>query len=485
MVLDKYTASKKDNLTDILNKININAEGFIFVIDKDQILLGLITDGDIRRHLTNGGTISDSIESIMNTSFKSVNCKSSLEEKIKFFDKRLKVLPFLDDSGRLVDFLSNNTSNFIPVANPFLGNEELKNVIECVSSGWISSQGKFVTTFEQDFSRLHENLFALSSSNGTVAIQLALLALGIGKGDEVLVPNLTFAATINAVIHTGATPVLIDVDMETWNIDPEKCKTEINSKTKAIVTVHLYGEPSDLDRLLVLANNHGLKIVEDCAEALGSYYKSRRVGTYGDAATFSFFGNKTITTGEGGMILFKDKETYLRAKKLRDHGMSFEKRYWHDVIGFNYRITNLQAAIGVAQLKKLSFILDKKKEIAKNYNSFFLNSPFFIVQKCNESNINSYWLYSVILKNNSPITRDQLMDELRNSGIETRPVFYGLSEMEIYKSFSKSKMENSKFISENGLCFPSYVNLSQSDFMKIINLMKIIFDEKTCSDNIS
>ena len=477
MVLDNFIASIEDNLTIILGKIDANAEGFIFIVDKDLILLGLITDGDVRRLLLNGGTIKDSVKFIMNTSFKSVHYKSSIEEKIRSFDKKLKVLPFLDDSGRLVDFISNATSNFIPIANPFLGEEELSNVIECMNSGWISSQGKFVTTFEQDFSKLHENLFALSTSNGTVAIHLALVALGIGQGDEVLVPNLTFAATINAVIYTGATPVLIDVDLETWNIDPEKCEKEINSKTKAIIPVHLYGEPSDLDKLLVLANKYNLKIVEDCAEALGSYYKSQPVGTYGHAATFSFFGNKTITTGEGGMILFRDKDIYLRAKKLRDHGMSFEKRYWHDVVGFNYRLTNLQAAIGVAQLKKLSYILNKKKEIAKSYNSFFLNSPFFTVQKNSENNINSFWLYSVILNNNSPLTRDELMIELRNNDIETRPVFYILSEMDIYNSFSKSTIVNSKFISDNGLCFPSYVDLSEMDLIKIINLLKTIFDE--------
>ena len=249
----------------------------------------------------------------------------------------------------------------IPLLEPSLNGNEMKYVSECINSGWVSSKGEFVRRFEEMFSLLNQDLHSVSASSGTSALHLALIALDIGKGDEVIVPNLTFAATVNAVLHSGAKPILVDVDDRSWNITVEKVKPLISKHTKAIIPVHLYGQPCDLIGLRRLADLNNLYLIEDCAEALGSSFDGNPVGTYGDASMFSFFGNKTITTGEGGMVIFKEKFLANKAKIFRDHGMNPDKKYWHDYIGYNYRLTNIQAALGLAQLEQLNSILEKKK----------------------------------------------------------------------------------------------------------------------------
>ena len=240
----------------------------------------------------------------------------------------------------------------IPIYKPDLGGNEKKYVNECIDTSWISSRGRFVQEFERRFSERIKVAHATAVSNGTVALHLALEALGIQDGDEVIVPTLTYIASVNAISYTGATPVFCDSDALSWQMDPEDIRRRITPKTRAIMVVHLYGQACDMDAIMRIAKEHNLFVIEDCAEAFGTLYKGQHVGAFGDIATFSFFGNKTITTGEGGMVVSNDKALLERARHLKGQGLAAHREYWHDVIGFNYRMTNIQAAIGLAQLER-------------------------------------------------------------------------------------------------------------------------------------
>ena len=257
----------------------------------------------------------------------------------------------------------------IPVAEPDLSGNELKYVTECVVTEWVSSLGKYVRMFEEQMAASCQRKYAVSTSNGTTALHLALAVLGIGPGDEVIVPALTFVATANAVSYTGATPVFVDAESDYWQLDPARLEALITPRTKAIIPVDLYGHPADMDAILAVAQRHGLRVVEDTAEAHGALYKGRPCGSMGDMSCFSFYGNKVITTGEGGMLLTDDEGWCERARFLRDHAMSKTERYFHPEIGYNYRLTNIQAALGVAQLERLDTFVAIKRRNAARYAS--------------------------------------------------------------------------------------------------------------------
>jgi len=323
----------------------------------------------------------------------------------------------------------------IPVAEPCIGDEELKNVIEAVKSGWISSKGKFIEEFEREFAKYCGVKYGVATANGTVALHLALKALGIGKGDEVIVPTLTFVATANTVTYCGANPIFVDSHPEYWCINPEKIEEKITPRTKAIIPVHLYGHPCNMDRIMEIARNYNLYVIEDAAEAHGAEYKGRKVGSFGDISCFSFYGNKMITTGEGGMCLTNNEELAERMRNLRDHAMSKNRKYWHETIGFNYRMTNLQAAVGVAQLKKLDEFVEKKRRIAKWYaeglkdlaeKGLITLHPEMEWAKC------VYWMYSILVEEKAGVNRDELMRKLKENGIETRPFFVPMHILPMY-----------------------------------------------------
>ena len=254
--------------------------------------------------------------------------------------------------------------NFIPVYQPSLTGNEKKYVNECLDTSWISAKGKFVEQFETAFAKYIGADHAITVANGTVALHLALIALGIGRGDEVIVPTLTYVASVNAIAYTEATPVFVDSLKSNWQVDPDDIERKITEKTKAIMVVHLYGHPCDMERIMAIAKKHDLFVVEDCAEGFGSYFAGQHVGTFGDISTFSFYGNKTITTGEGGMVVTNDETLYARATHLKDQGMAKFRQYWHDVIGYNYRMTNICAAIGLAQLEQAEKFLRQKRDVA-------------------------------------------------------------------------------------------------------------------------
>lgn len=355
----------------------------------------------------------------------------------------------------------------IPIARPELGEEELKNIYDVFSSGWISSKGPFIEKFEKKFSCYVGTNYGVSTSNGTTALHLALVALGIGKGDKVLVPSLSFIAVANAVTYTGAIPVFIDSNPQYWCIDPLKIEAMIDKKTKAIIPVHLYGHPCEIEEIKSIANRHNLFVIEDCAEAHGAEYKNKRVGSFGDISCFSFYGNKIITTGEGGICLTNNEEIAIKMRILRDHGMNPEKKYWHDVIGFNYRMTNLQAAIGVAQLGKIESILNKKRAIAKKYSSLMGNLSSVVTPPEMPWARNVYWLYSILVEKKR---REKIINYLYKKGIETRPFFYPIQMLPPYKSESQSNPV-AKDLSQSGINLPSSSNLTDIQINEICDLL--------------
>ena len=349
----------------------------------------------------------------------------------------------------------------IPLIQPDIGKEEFDNVNKCLKKGWISSssKGHFVRQFEKLFDKTIGNKYSVAVSNGTIALQLALQSLNVKQNDEVIVPNLTFAATANAVLNVGANLVLCDVEKKTWNVSTDAICKKINSKTKAIIVVHLYGQPFDTKKLKKRLGKRKIYIIEDCAEAIGSMYYGHHVGRYADAATFSFFGNKTITTGEGGMVAFNKIKYKNLALKIRNNGMSFNKKYWHELLGSNYKLTNLQAAIGVAQMKKIKKYLNKKIIIANNYDRLFEEAKVKVNTPIKNKNFtNSYWLYTILLDNYKK--RNELIKFLHKKGVETRPFFYPLNKMKPYKTKDKTIFKNSHIISRSGISLPSSFNLS-------------------------
>ncbi len=358
--------------------------------------------------------------------------------------------------------------DFIPVYEPILGGNEKKYVLDCIETNWISSLGKYVGEFEKRFSSYCGSKYGVSVSNGTVALQLALAALGIGKGDEVIVPDLTFVATANAVVYTGAKPVLVDSDIETWNIDPSKIEEKINKRTKAIIPVHLYGHPCNMDPIMDIAKDHGLSVIEDAAEAHGAEYKGKKVGSFGRIACFSFYGNKVITTGEGGMCITDDEGLAKEISLLKDHGMSAEKRYWHPKIGFNFRMTNIQAAIGLAQLEQIEKFIEIKVKNARLYNSLLKDVEGIMLPPEMPWAKSVYWMYSVLVQD-SYGKRDELMARLKEKKIDSRPFFYPLHQLPMYKS--EKPFPVSDELSARGINLPSSASLSKDDVERICEVI--------------
>ncbi|MFH1235299.1 MAG: DegT/DnrJ/EryC1/StrS family aminotransferase [Candidatus Diapherotrites archaeon] len=359
----------------------------------------------------------------------------------------------------------------IPVSSVALAGNELKYLKECVETKWVSSEGEFVKKFEQEFAKYCGTRHAVSVSNGTHALHLALLCHGIKAGDEVIVPDLTFVATANAVAYIGAKPVCADIDRETWNIGPEKIKPLISKKTKAIIPVHLYGLPCEMDEINEIAEKQGLAVIEDSAESIGAEYKGKKAGNLGHSAIFSLYGNKVITTGEGGMITTNDAGIAEKANYLKNHAMSKERRYFHTELGFNYRMTNLQAAFGLAQLEGLDGFLMDRKKIAETYGELFSKTKGITLPLEKPYLKNTFWTYSVLIEKEFGISSAELQKKLGEKGIDTRPFFAPISKMPYFKSLG-FKCPVSCDVSERGISLPTFSGLTGEQIERVIAEIK-------------
>ncbi len=350
----------------------------------------------------------------------------------------------------------------IPVYRPELGGNERRYVLECLDTGWISSLGAFVERFEQAVCAATGERHAIGLCNGTVALHLALHCLGIGRGDEVIVPSFTYIASVNTIVQTGAVPVFADCRPDDWLIDPADVEARITPRTKAILPVHLYGAACNMEALCTLARERGLGIVEDCAEAFGTTIDERHVGTFGDVGTFSFFGNKTITTGEGGMVITHDDRLAARMRLVRGQGQSPTRRYWHEELGFNYRMTNIVAAIGLAQTERLDAILSRKREIAAHYRELLSGLPI-VFQRPGPGVSSSQWLVTVLLPKGAD--RERLMADMSARAVDTRPTFYCAHQMPMYDS--GEHLSVSEDVSARGISLPSYPSLTGHDIQRV------------------
>ena len=372
-------------------------------------------------------------------------------------------------------------NKFIPVNVPKIFNQEKINVKKCLDTGWISSEGIYVRKFEESFSRYNKRTYGVAVSSGTAALEIGMKSLNLKKGDEVIIPTFSIISTALCVIKLGLKPVLVDSNIYTWNMDSDQVIKKITKKTKAIIITHIYGFPVDMKKVLVVAKRKNIKIIEDSAEMIGQTYLKRRCGTFGDLSTFSFYANKHITTGEGGMILTNDKKIYNKCKSLRNlcFGVG-AKRFNHDDIGWNYRMTNLQAAIGCGQLKNISWIIRRKRQIGKRYIS--------ILKKCNKIYIqpyklsyskNIFWVFGILLKQNVNISRDQVTKKLLKHNIQTRNFFYPMHKQKIFKKMrlfpKKQKFPNSDYLSKKGFYLPSGIGITNVEIDFVAKtLLKIL-----------
>jgi len=459
---------KSESLKTALKKIGLNALGACIVVEDNNKLFGILSDGDIRRLTLKNISLNSSVGNLCNRKVKYLSINSNNFEIQKNLNKKIKIIPLVDSTNKIIDYATAAKYRKIPISEPYLFGEEFYNVKECLDTNWISSQGKFVKKFENLFNKFIKKK-SLSVSSGTSGLELSLKSLNLSRGSEVIMPVLTFAAPANAIINSNLKPIFVDINKNDFTIDTNLIEKKITNKTKALLVVHLYGYPCDMKKIRKICNKHNLFLIEDCAEAIGSKINGKKIGSLSDISVFSFFGNKTITTGEGGMICFKSRKIYERAQILRDHGMSKKRRYWQDYIGNNYRLTNLQAAIGCAQLKKLNIIVKKKILHAKTYDKYFRinkNIKFIDVKK----NItNSYWLYPIYLMNiKNSKQRDLFLIKLLEKGIEGRNFFYPLSIMPVYKKFVKNqKFPVAEHISARGICLPTSYSLNLEDIKRI------------------
>ena len=359
----------------------------------------------------------------------------------------------------------------IPVNVPVLDGNEAKYILEAVETGWISSEGPFVKEFESKFAGKHGRKHGIAVCNGTAALQIAVDALDLNPEDEVIVPTFTIIACVNAVIRAGAKPVLVDCDPTTFNSTSEQIEAAITDKTKAIMLVHLYGLPIDADPILKIAKNRGIKVIEDAAEVIGLDYKTKPCGSIGDISTVSFYPNKHVTTGEGGMVLTDDDELAESCKSLRDHCFQAKKRFFHERIGWNYRMTNLQAAIGLAQLERLDEFVIRKRKMGRLYNSLLKDCPHLQlpIEKTDYAE-NIFWVYGVVLNADCPLAAEAVMKKLGEEKIGSRPFFYPMHKQPIFHEmglFTNDAHPNSEMLAEKGFYVPGGLALTEEEINRV------------------
>ena len=372
-----------------------------------------------------------------------------------------------------------NKKTIYPVSIPYISQRDINSVNKVLKNGWISSDGPEVRKFESEFSKFIGRKYSVAVSSGTAALEIAIKALGIKKNDEVLIPNFTIISNALAVVKQQAKPVLVDCNLENWNIDINQLENKINKKTKAIIITHIYSFANDMDKILKICRKNNIFVIEDAAEVIGLKYKDKKCGSFGDISTFSFYANKQITTGEGGMISVNKFDLYNKCKSLRNLCFGKLNRFNHEDIGWNYRMTNIQAALGLSQIKNINKIVKKKIMIGRQYyKNLKLNKNLTILPPFISYSKNIYWVVGILIKNKK-IKSSLLAIKLRKFGIMTRPFFWPMHEQKIFKKmklFKKSKFPNSSYLARYGLYLPSYYNLNnkQIDYISSVvnNILK-------------
>ena len=371
--------------------------------------------------------------------------------------------------------------DFIPVNEPLLNGNEKKYLCECIDSGWISSEGSFVKEFEQKMSATVHRNHGIAVSNGTAALEVAVQALGIGEGDEVIMPAFTIISCAMAVTKLGAVPVLVDSDIHTWNMNVDEIERKITSKTKAIMLVHLYGLPAAVDKVLELAERYDLKVIEDAAEMQGQTYNGKPCGSFGDISTFSFYSNKHITTGEGGMVVTNDEELAERCRMLRNLCFRKDVRYVHDEISDNYRFTNLQAAVGLAQLEKLDEFVEKKRQMGRYYTRKLCDIEGLILPVVRTDYAdNIYWVYGIVLDKNVNADNKMIQKYLKEEGIGSRTFFWCMHEQPVYQNqgmFSGETYSNAEYLARKGFYIPSGLALTEEQMEQVVVEMKNVMQK--------
>jgi perosamine synthetase len=441
----RFICQQGESVFAAIEKCLDNGLGICFVVDDNRKLRGRIRLDELRQALRDGRLLAE--PSVGGLLERTGEPSDELEA-----EKNDAVRPLVDRHGCLIGVAVDRSRCFVQIARPDLTHAEFRLALDAFLSSWISSTGAYVRQFQDRFAGFIGRRRGVAVSNCTAALHLALTALDIGPGDEVVLPDLTFAATINAVLHCGATPVIVDIDPVSWGLSCETVMPALTSRTKVILPVHLYGRPVAMGPILELAKAHGLHVIEDCAEAIGARHAGRMAGSFGEVACFSFFANKTITTGEGGMCLTDSPELADRLAELRDHGMAPDRRYWHERVGFNYRMTNPQAAIGVAQLERIAAIFERNRRLEMLYREHLSELPSIAFpDSLPAGNEASTWLVSLLVP---PIQRGQLIEAARRADIELRPFFYPLSQMPPYRGYGRD-CPTSRSLSLSGLSLPT------------------------------
>ena len=362
---------------------------------------------------------------------------------------------------------------YIPVYDLDISNYSKRLANNAINSGWISANGKYINQFEDSFSQLFNGFNSCATTNGTTALHLALEVCGVNEKSTVIVPSFTYIATVNAIRYQKATPLFVDINSDNWQIDLEILEKIDSKKAQFILIPHIYGSSCDMDKLVKIIKRKKWILIEDCAEALGSYFGKKRLGEYGECATFSFFGNKTLSTGEGGMIISKKKKIIDYCKFLKSHSMSKTKRYWHNEVGYNYRMTNIVAAIGVGQIKKLNNTIKKKRLLHQKYEEELSDLPIIFQKKEKEQ---LFWVTSILFKNNKEMRKVTELLDLNKIG--WRPLFYPAHKMPMYKNYEYLKTKNLTIsLCKKGIILPSYPSLREIDFKKVINVIRSYFKD--------
>lgn len=428
-----------------------NSFGVVFVVDATGVMRGHATLAHIRDGIRKGGHLHGLKLGDVMRDYASVEAPLGVE-------------PVLDAAGRILTINMAGEQPFLAVSEPDLTHREMRNVLDAFLSTWISSTGDYIRQFERDFAAKVGMEHGIATSNGTVSLHLAMVALGIGEGDEVIVPDLTFAASANTVIHAGARPVLVDVDPDTWCVSVEAIEKAITPRTRAIMPVHVFGRPAPMTEIRELARARGIYVIEDAAEAHGAMYDGQQVGSFSDVASFSFFANKIVTTGEGGICLTNDADLAARMRMLRDHGMRPERRYWHDEPGFNYRMTNLQASIGVAQIARMDELLAMRADVHDLYKRALANIPGVVFPPEMSDRAKPVTWFSCALV--PADKRAQLIAACKEVNIDLRPFFHGLSVMPAYRQYGRV-CPNSMMLSKSGINLPTSRRVNEASVERL------------------